>query len=128
MTKNYRSNSYKTTDLDNFVVLGHFSSQIREITNYDFKAFTHAEYIEWIHAWQDSYAKVSACISSQKQNKVIGGYFPGPTSPERMAFASLLRKFANTLLNAREYAKNVRREVRKAEHDDLIADALQRNG
>jgi hypothetical protein len=124
----YRSNAYTPQELERAITIGEISRQVAEVTNIDFERLTHEEYIEWVGIWKFTYKNVSDCISAQKRNEPIGMNFPQDEAPLRMSFASIIRKFANTLLNAREYARNVRRVIRKAEHDDLIADALERHG
>ncbi|QIG69780.1 hypothetical protein EVB81_211 [Rhizobium phage RHph_I46] len=113
--KNYRANAYTPLELHRAAIIGEFAAHTADITNVNFEAMTHDEYIDWIVDWKRHYKAISNVISAQKQNIQIGDALPNPDSASRMGFASVLRKFANTLLNAREYGQNVRREVRKKE-------------
>ncbi|QIG73983.1 hypothetical protein PP935_gp208 [Rhizobium phage RHph_N34] len=118
MTKNYRANAYTPLELHRAKIIGDFAAHTADITNVNFEVMTHEEYIDWVISWKRHYKAISNVITAQKQNIQVGEALPNPDPASRMGFASVLRKFANTLLNAREYGRNIRRKIRAEERYD----------
>ncbi|QGZ13962.1 hypothetical protein PP939_gp136 [Rhizobium phage RL38J1] len=114
-TTTYRANAYTPHELNRAAQIGFLADKLLGVVLVNFHEMTHEEYIDWVNVWKQFYQNVSNYIASQKQNTVIGEYHPRREQSDRMSLAATLRRFANTLLNAREYGQNVRREVRKQE-------------
>ncbi|QGZ14231.1 hypothetical protein PP940_gp169 [Rhizobium phage RL2RES] len=117
-TTTYRANAYTPHELHHAARIGFIADKLTGIVFVNFHEMTHEQYIEWVNVWKQIYQNISDYIASQKQNTVIGDYYPLAEQCDRMSLAANLRRFANTLLNAREYGQNVRREVRKAEFEN----------
>ncbi|QNH71914.1 hypothetical protein P9VFCI_041 [Rhizobium phage P9VFCI] len=116
MTKTtYRANAYTPQEMHRAAQIGFLADKLLSVVHVNFHEMTHEEYIDWVNFWKHFYQNVSDYIAAQKQNVVIGEYHPCAEQSDRMSLAATLRRFANTLLNARQYAQNIRREVRKLE-------------
>lgn len=97
----YRDNSFGPRDFINTEADIHYFDdkyRILEFINRDFAAFDREKYSEWVRFWKVAYLYLSLDIKLYKE----AGEF-------RMV--QKYRKLANTMLNAREFGKNVRRKV-----------------
>lgn len=97
MTKMYRSNAFAPRDFFLHYVMQEAATLFQSV-DIDFSLLTSDEYHEWVGIWKQNYAVLSSQIRTLKDQ----GYHRE---------AQQIARLANTLLNARQYAKDVRRNI-----------------
>lgn len=131
-TAQYRDNAFTPEKLNLLLVLGSLASDIVDVVDVNFEEMTYEEYKEWVEDWKVEYQLLSLNIVANKKNQIFYVFDEdavenGEISPEnlmpvhpvsddpdiRAAYVAQLKKFANTLLNAREYGKRVRYQIQQ---------------
>jgi hypothetical protein len=124
--QNYRGNSYSPEEIQNQIFVGYLATLIDDVINTDFVSMTHEQYLDWIEIWKQTYSDISNESTANKQDVIVVSEYEGevtefsPISDEqsvRMSYVASLRKYANTLLNARQYAKSVRSQLQNELHE-----------
>lgn len=105
MTKNslnkYRENAFSAETLRHINIIGDPMVFVSRILLLDFKNLSREEYFDWVDFWRDSYKALSNDLRDLKRSS-------DPTVHRAIVSYKVL---ANTLLNARQYAKDVRRAM-----------------
>ncbi|AKE44817.1 hypothetical protein AU106_gp186 [Sinorhizobium phage phiM9] len=124
-TANYRDNAFTPDEVSLHLVLGALASDVIDVVDVNFAGMTYDEYQAWVVEWKTEYELLSNNILANKRNSTVhlvegddleNSLFIEPVSDDpdvRAAFVAKLKKFANTLLNAREYGKRVRYEIQQ---------------
>jgi hypothetical protein len=120
MRSNYREEAYKPQEIRHLATLDHRAvtlNELSEVINHDFRAMSGDEYKAWVKEWKFTYETVSAMIRANKKNEEVVWYYNdinfnvlpiSDVSGERASYVMGAKKIANTLLNTREFAKNIR--------------------
>lgn len=101
MTK-YRDNALSVADIKllDWIHNYYWAEDALVLCSWDFLDLDSDDYHNWIEDWRDQYGRLTRVIKTLKEE---GSY-------SELASA---RRLANTLLNARQYAKDVRRAARE---------------
>lgn len=108
---NYRNNSLDPRTLRTLEITGAVGFKVMEITNVPFTELTADEYHEWVKAWKQVYNALSELTRNVRN--------VANTSEKKFDQADVhssqhhLRVLSNTMLNARHYARDVRRNLRQ---------------
>lgn len=81
---------------------------VSELVSHKFRGMTKIDYLNWRSLWKSKYSELSDTIRGLKRHPAeiaVDSEEMASTQSDLKAY----QKLANTLLNAREYAKNVRR-------------------
>lgn len=106
-TNHYRNHAISPRDIETFVVAKAIAIPLMEIC---LSADYHnpEQFRDWLTEWKSVYKKLSTMISEIKYG------LPDENVRDKQVALNALKRLANTMLNAREYATDRRRIVRGA--------------
>lgn len=108
---NYRHNALSPKSFGIFFNIMEVKRVVIITCSVDFSVLTREEYNSWVASWKQIYASIVSAIKESKTSPDL--LFSGGV--KHTVIGKELIVLANTLLNAREYAKNVRRAISQSE-------------
>jgi hypothetical protein len=104
----YRNNAFTVNELAGQEFVAKILPYVMDVVNVDFRTIDKDQYDQWVKEWKATYGIFADTL---KEIRLDQGSWENVIESDRHRAAVVLRKYANTLLNARQYAKDIRRIV-----------------